>query len=279
MDNANYTIRLKTLMEDERGSQLLKEAMSDYPLYVKKSKEEFIPSYIPTREELNQVILNHFKYREIGFETPARFFDELKITMREIMPYYNLMFFSADQDFNVIYNVDYVRENNAEVDGNSNVSTNQSSSATSKSDNSSSSKSSGTDSSNSDTSMKDKSKNVHSDTPQSKLNLSNDDINSVQYADNASWNKHDSESATNTNGSTSSATDSNSSVNTSSNDSLTSSNIATNKNTSKSTETIKGNFGVVSAQHLILKYRETIVNIEQMIINDPRLQELFMLVY
>ena len=46
-----------------------------------------------------------------------------------------------------------------------------------------------------------------------------------------------------------------------------------------STETTKGNFGVVSAQDLILKYRETIINIEQMIINDERIKELFFTLY
>ena len=44
-------------------------------------------------------------------------------------------------------------------------------------------------------------------------------------------------------------------------------------------ETTKGNFGVVSAQDLIIKYRETLLNIEQLIINDKRIQELFMLIY
>ena len=44
-------------------------------------------------------------------------------------------------------------------------------------------------------------------------------------------------------------------------------------------ETTKGNFGVTSAQDLIMKYRETLLNIEQLIIHDKRIAELFMLIY
>ena len=102
---AKYTVELKTLMENEEARKMLNKAMSTYPLYSKKSKEEFAPSYIPTREELNSKILNFYKYREIAFETPGRFLDELEVALIEIMPYYNQLFFSADQDYNIIYNV------------------------------------------------------------------------------------------------------------------------------------------------------------------------------
>ena len=72
---------------DEAKSKIL-QAMSTYPLYERKSEQEHIPSYIPTREELNNAILNYYMYREIGFETFGRFLHELKTTMEEIMPYY-----------------------------------------------------------------------------------------------------------------------------------------------------------------------------------------------
>ena len=100
-------------------------------------------------------------------------------------------------------------------------------------------------------------KNVNSKTPQNQLNITNTGIDSVDYADDASWGKASgSTSGTNT-----------TTGNTSSNGS------------SASVETTKGNFGVVSAQDLILKYRETILNIEQLIINDKRIRELFMLIF
>ena len=86
-------------------------------------------------------------------------------------------------------------------------------------------------------------------------------IDNVNYADDASWSKTSGNSTNNetvdTNGS----------------------NSVIGKEDELTVETTKGNFGVVSAQDLVVKYRETIINIEQMIINDPRIQELFMLIY
>ena len=70
MLKAKYTIHLKTLLDDAYMKSEIDKAMETYPLYVKKSKEEFIPSYVPTREELNKKLLNYYKYREIGFDTP-----------------------------------------------------------------------------------------------------------------------------------------------------------------------------------------------------------------
>ena len=98
-------------------------------------------------------------------------------------------------------------------------------------------------------------KSVNSLTPQNQLQISSADIDSVDYADEASWNASNGTSTSQ--GTTSNSGQENESI----------------------VENTKGNFGVVSAQDLILKYRETILNIEQMIIHDPRIEELFMLIY
>ena len=114
-----YTEVLCNLMEDQKAKAKIEEALSSYPLYKSTSKREFgIPNIIPTREELNKKIINNFKYREIGFETPGRFIEELKIAMEEIMPKYNQLYFSADQDYNIIYNVDYKKTISRELEGN-----------------------------------------------------------------------------------------------------------------------------------------------------------------
>lgn len=52
-----------------------------YPIW----KEEY-------RKELNDKIIHHFYYREIGCETIAQFCDRFLWTMEEIMPKYNKMF-------------------------------------------------------------------------------------------------------------------------------------------------------------------------------------------
>lgn len=254
MTFAKYTIVLRDLMNDPGARPLLDKAMSKYPLYQKKSKEEFLPSYIPTREELNASILNAYKWREIAFDTPARFIDEIEIALNEIMPYYNQLFFSADQDFNIIYNVDYVKTMDRDRDLTSQSEKEEISSGTSSSTGSSTGSSS-TDS-----------KQIKTTTPGTAVNVQAE-IENVDYADGVEWNKEEGTSFTDNESSQTGQSSSNGSSS------------GQDKEKEKIVETTKGNFGVVSAQDLVLKYRETILNIKQMLINDERIAELFMQVY
>ena len=251
-----YTVSIYNLLQDPYSKEAINKAMSTYPLYIAKSKQEFgIPNIVPTREELNKAILNYYMFREIGFETPGRFIFELETALKEIMPYYNQLYFSADQDFNIIYNVDYKRTIDRErnEDSTNNMNTTSSTQAT--------------DTATTNTDMTTNGKDISSQTPQGQLDVSTKNINNVQYGDNASWNQNISETqATNEGTSTSTGTGTNTATG--------------NVNDIESTvETTKGNFGVVSAQDLIKKYREIVINITQQIINDPRISELFMLVY
>lgn len=235
---ARYTEILDTLLNNPTAKTAIDVAMSEYPLYQTDSSlvRQYGTAYtIPTRQQLNDKILNHYRYQEIGQETFGRWLFELKTALNEIMPYYNQLFYSADQDFNPIYNVDYRKT----MVGSQNAKSNTTST--------------GNDSSTNE----EFTKGVSSRTPQDQLNISSEDIDQVNYADNANWGKA-SGTTTGTNTTTGNAT---------SNGSTT------------SVETTKGNFGVTSAQDLILKYRETIINIEQQIINDPRIKELFMLIF
>lgn len=253
---ARYTEVLYNLLNNEQTKALIDEKMSTYPLYVSTSKQEYgIPNIIPTREELNKKILDYYKYREIGFETVGRFLDELEISLNEIMPYYNQLFFSADQDYNIIYNVDYKRTIDRDLSGNT--------TSTSTGETTSNS----TDSNTTSTTTNLYNKNVESDTPQSQLGITNKQIDSVDYANKVTWNKDTTEQSGTSTGTATTTADS------------TASGSGTNKEIESTLETTKGNFGVVSAQDLIKKYRELIINIEQMIINDPRITELFMLIY
>lgn len=235
---ARYTEVLDNLLRYPQTKEWIDNAMSDYPLY--QTDPNRVKVYgtaysVPTRTELNNKILNHYRFREIGQETVGRWLFELNTALNEIMPYYNQLFYSADQDFNPIYNVDYKKS----VIGSQNASSNTTST--------------GSDS----TTNEEYTKGVNSKTPQDQLNISNVNIDTVNYADNADWGKSSgSTSGTNT----------------------TTGNSSSNGSTS-SIETTKGNFGTVSSQDLIIKYRETIINIEQKIINDPRIKELFMLIY
>lgn len=235
---AQYTEVLDNLLNNPQAKHEIDLAMGDYPLY--QTNPNLTRTYgtayaVPTRDELNNKILNHYRYQEIGQETFGRWLFELKTALNEIMPYYNQLFYSADQDFNPIYNVDYKKTIMGSQNANSNT----------------------TSTGNDSTTNEEFTKSVNSRTPQDLLDISNTDIDTVNYADNADWGKA-SGTTTGTN--------------------TTTGNASSNGSTS-SIETTKGNFGVVSAQDLILKYRETIINIEQQIINDPRIKELFMLIF
>lgn len=243
---AKYTEVLDNLLRNEQTAPAIAEAMSKYPLYETDPNKvnEYGTAYkVPTRDELNNKILSYYRFREIGFETVGRFLFELETALNEIMPYYNQLFYSADQDFNPIYNVDYIRNTQRN-----------------KSDTNIGSQSSSTNSSATGTST-DNSKNVTSDTPQNQLGITNEQIDQLDYASEASWGKN-SNSTSDTSSSTSNA-----------------SNSVIGNEKEGIVETTKGNFGVTSAQDLIMKYRETLLNIEQLIIHDKRIAELFMLIY
>lgn len=234
-----YTEVLINLMENNQTKTLLDKAMSTYTLYKKRTDDSGIPCYIPTRDELNSKILNYYKYREIGFETVGRFLDELEISLNEIMPYYNQLFYSADQDYNIQYNADYTKDiTRIRSDEDTNNTSGEN-----------------TENNNSDNYTK----NVNADTPQNVLNISNKNIDNVNYANNANWNKD----SLNSNSNTTSNVDSN----------------GTHDENETISEHLKGNYGMTTTQSLIKQYRENIINIEQMIIRDKRISELFMTIF
>lgn len=304
---AKYTVVLKDLLDDPRTKDLLDTALSTYMMYEPKSENKFIPRIIPTREELNKKLLNAYKYREIGFETVGRFIDELEIAMCEIMPYYCQIMFTQDQDYNIIYNVDYERNTDIEISGNSseslkgsntgNVSTldNRTDSETVKgtSNTVGSIDSKTTDTNETSATVTNNNKDVHSDTPQGNLSLPANKINDVNYASDAKWGTSTSTDSGSSNGTTTGSTDSESSTtgatetakNSTGETTVTSSNNTDNtvtgtKGESQShKERVLGNYGQVSAQSLVERYRDIIVNIEQKIINDRRIKELFMQIF
>lgn len=79
-----YTTQVRWIIA---GGQTL--SLDSYPIF-----EE---SY---RKQLNQKIIEHFFFREIGFETVGLFNNRLKAKMNEIMPYYNQLYSSTLMDFN-----------------------------------------------------------------------------------------------------------------------------------------------------------------------------------
>lgn len=258
MIRAKYTVVLHTLMNDPQLRQQLDQALSTYPLYNPGKAYDLIP----TREELNQKLLNHYKYHEIGFETIGRFLDELKITMGEIMPRYNELFKTivtmADlpnpfDNVDIVETFDETKQNTSTTDSSSGTETTSTAVDTTTT--------TGTASSHN--------KHVNSKTPQDKISIPAEGIDSVDYADEAQWNKDTSTTggSSTSDGSTTASSDSTSNI--------------TNEGSETTTHTYtkKGNQGVNTYAHDMNEFRTSIIDVVDQIMNDFRIRELFMLVY
>ena len=99
---ATYTVEVRAMVENHFDLGL-----KDYPI--------FDENY---RGVLNQKILEHYYFREIGFETASLFKFYLNRTMNEIMPYYNQLYKSELLEFNPFYNVDQVTTADRLLSGN-----------------------------------------------------------------------------------------------------------------------------------------------------------------
>lgn len=258
MIRAKYTVVLHTLMTDQTLKEQLDLALSTYPLY----RPEKAYDLIPTREELNQKLLNHYKYREIGQETIGQFLDMLKITMNEIMPRYNELFKTVVTMANLpspFDNVDVVETFKEERTSNSTTDSSTGTETTS----------TAVDTTTTTGTASSHNKHVNSKTPQEKISIPAEGIDSVDYADEAQWNKDSSTTggSSSSDGSTTAASDSQTNT--------------TNEGseTVEHTYTKKGNQGVNTYAHDMLEFRTQIIDVVDQIVNDSRIQTLFMLVY
>lgn len=258
MIRAKYTVVLHTLMTDPTLKEQLDLALSTYPLFAAEKAYDLVP----TREELNTRLLNHYKYREIGFETIGMFLDELKITMGEIMPRYNELFKTVVTMANLpnpFDNVDVVETFSEERKTNS---TTDSSTGTETS-------STATDTTTTTGTASSYNKHINSKTPQDKLSVPAEGIDSVDYADEAQWNKDSSTTggSSSSDGATTATSDSQSNT--------------TNEGseTVEHTYTKKGNQGVNTYAHDMNEFRTSIIDVVDQIVNDRRIRELFMMVY
>lgn len=299
MLHAKYTVHLKTLMDNEQTMQQLNTALSTYPLYEQKAQIETI---IPKRSELNQRLLNAYKYREIGFETVGRFLDELQTVMNEIMPYYNELYKTVeimaglDNPFdNVDFTETYKETRNATSTNEANSITNNEANSTSTNEANSTSTNEAdntteaTDKTTTTADVNSYSKNVRSGTPQSQLDIAAKDIDTVNYADEANWShsensdKGTSEGENQSTSTTSSTqtTEANSTTNTeeSGTTSTDLTGTTTTNDTIEHTFTKKGNQGVNTYAHDMIEFRQSIIDVTNKIINDNRIAELFMMIF
>lgn len=265
---AKMSVNLSSLLDNEKTSIALKKALSTYPLYEPKKKYDLIP----TRDELNEKILNHYKYREIGFETVGRFLDELKTTMCEIMPYYNEMFKTVE----IMSDIDDPFGN---VDVTETFEETRNDSATTSGETTTQGKTTNEQETN-DNRTNDKTitnqstntaKNKFSDTPQNNIDNINNYLTEYREEQNIS-NSHGSEIDVNNGSASSNSVDETEGTATSTGQSETT-------GTTRHTFHKKGNQGVNTYAHDMTEFRTTIIDVVDNIINDKRLESLFMLVW
>lgn len=75
-----------------------------------------------TKDKLADKIVDHYYFREIGFESPAMFIHYAKIQMREIMESKLPMIYSAAIKYDPLVNVDFTETYTSNTVGNSNSS-------------------------------------------------------------------------------------------------------------------------------------------------------------
>lgn len=229
---SRYTIELRYLIE---GNYDL--GLKDYPI--------FDESY---REQLNNKIIQHYYFREIGFETEALFKNRLNQKMNEIMPYYNQMYESSKLKIDPLSTIDF-----EEVFSRKSKTTGEGTSSTSGTGNNTNNFNS------TDT------------TDYGKISKFSD-IAQAQTTPNEILNDKYLTSATVDDGQDKNT---NTGTNTSQTESTTSGTSTDKRNLDEDTTlTRKGNNGTASESELLNMYRETFLNIDMMIIDD--LDELFL---
>lgn len=241
---AKYTTTIKTLLDN--GYKLY---LDDYPIFNENH-----------RAELNQKIIDHFYFREIGFETAELFNFHLKRMLNEIMPYYNKLYKSELLENGIDFMTDFhetetVQKDSSELFAGFNGNTNKN---FDKNANGGASKQVGNENG--------LDYSIHSDTPQQSLTL---DPNSLQYASD-----------------TNSVHSSNATANPQKFHSATTHETANNFNSGGAsdseksedlTRTKSGKSPGKSYAELIEDYRRILLNVDMLIIGE--LESLFMLVY
>lgn len=256
----NYSITLRNIEEFITHNDLL-SFFTDYNIndfLTNKQIQTITNSGLWSKEKLAEKIIEHYYFREIGFETIALFKHYAKITMKEIMESKLPLIYSKCIEFDPLINVDYTEEFNRTIEGT--AQNNGSLSGTSQNTGSSSS----TSQSSSNSTSNHTTKNL--DTPENEIsNLENN-----KYLSSANITNDTSNLTDNT---------TNSSQNTANNTtSQTSQNQQNSNNIEHYVKTQKGNSGsLTTAQNLIQQYRDIIISIDNDIIKE--LNSLFMGIY
>lgn len=116
---ASYTIELRNVCEYFSREEV-ENWFKDYKLndYLTQEQIDLINEKgLWSKEKLATKIVEHYFFREIGFETPAMFKHFAKIKMEEIMEDYLPVIYSNSIKFDPLVNVDFTETFEREIDG------------------------------------------------------------------------------------------------------------------------------------------------------------------
>lgn len=273
---SKYTTELRYICESKAG---LTESADDYNTVIDESYTQIIhPNvqlYDPTYEPvLYKKIIKHYYFDEIAHETVGRFIMRLNLKLEEILPYYNKLYQSALLEFNPLYDVDYTRTGTKKDNG-TNSATRTDNLNTLRTDNLNQQRTDALNQLRTDNlqnSAQSESMDLYSDTPEGELT----GVNNASYLTNArkinssaSGSNTGTQNTSNTGTQTTANTGTQSTANTG-----TQTNAATIHNENEYFEHVVGKMGGANYAELLTKFRETILNIDMMIIEE--LQPLFM---
>ena len=208
---------------------------------------DFYTDDINIKQTFESKFIDRYMFNEIGFETVARFKHYLKERLNSIAPYYKQLYFTELESKNIkfLLNKDltetFIKDvsSNTETSSNTSLNNRSSSSTTGSQNNINNFKESNLDNGNAD------------------LGLSQGNLTSVnETSDNTTSNNT-----------------------TSSNDNSDMNNTGNTSNKEKETTTLisQGNIGVTSSAELLKQWREVLINIDNMIIEEC--SDLFMTIY
>ena len=238
---ANYTMEIRELMNEPMINGVF---TFDYPFYSDNPLD---------KEEFENLFIDYFYFREIGFETPDRFKMKLKAELELIMPYYRQL---AMTEWNKVKTAELMMNSKSLTETTTHEQTIAGKSDLTQNNTSSLNQSSET---NTSQTMNDQSQVSNLSDGVSSASLETGYLTGVSQTDN-----------------TSSQTSSNKGQQSSSNNGTSSTN--SNQILSETTTfTSKGDIGIQTPAYAITEWRKVIINLNQMILDD--LSSLFIQIY
>ena len=255
---AKYTIDLYTLLKDDN----FKIFNFDYDFYTDD---------INIKQTFESKFIDRYMFNEIGFETVARFKHYLKERLNSIAPYYKQLYYTELESKNIkfLLNKDLTETFIKDVE-------NESSSTMNNTMTNTNNLTSNIQEDNTNKVIDITSDNTETNSKESNLDNGNADLGLNQ----GNLTGVSSVSNNNTINNDISTTDNKTIVNTSyTNDSGELNNLTTGSNREKETTKLisQGNIGVTSSAELLKQWREVLINIDNMIIEECK--DLFMQIY